>query len=65
MNHFRALPNLVAAQEDNQKDKIVNRFKNVCQSQTVNPSSFLAVDFYHHPYCNAADAVNELNALWG
>ncbi len=64
MNHFRALPNLVAAQEDNQKDKIVNRFKNVCQSQTVNPPSFLAVDFYHHPYCNAADAVNELNALW-
>lgn len=64
MNHFRSLPNLVAAQQDNTKDKIVSRFKTQCQSQTVNPPSFLAVDFYHHPNCGPAAAVNEFNTMW-
>ena len=64
MDHFRSLPNLVAAQQDNQKDGIMNRFKNKCLPTTKRPPSFLFVDFYHHPYCGAADAVNELNRLW-
>lgn len=64
MNHFHELANLVAAAQDNRKDAIVDRFKNKCLSIVKRPPVFLAVNYYHHQYCGAADAVNELNKLW-
>ncbi len=64
MNNFRSLPNLIAASEDNRHERIMARVKNLCIPAARRPPNYLAVDFYQHPNCGAANAVAEINTLW-
>ena len=64
MNNFRSLPNLIAASEDNRPDRIVARVKKKCMPEAKRPPNYVAVDFYQHPNCGAANAVIEINSLW-
>ena len=64
MNNFRSLPNLIAASEDNRHERIMARVKDLCMPAAKRPPNYLAVDFYQHPNCGAANAVAEINTLW-